>query len=85
METSTLFKWRHFQAKILLLCVRWYLRYPQSNRDLKEMMLERGLHVDHTTVDRCVIDMHQNWRSAHELLKRANASSRERLMRRRSG
>src|SRR5258708_26409445 len=53
METSTPFKWRHFQAEIFLLCVRWYLRYPQSNRDLKEMMLERGLHVDHTTIYRC--------------------------------
>ncbi len=44
------FKWRHFEAEIILLCVRWYLRYALSYRDLEEMMLERGLHVDHTTM-----------------------------------
>src|SRR6478609_10921478 len=54
MHTSTPFKWRHFQADIILLCVRWYLRYALSYRDLEEMMLERGLHVDHTTIDRWV-------------------------------
>jgi IS6 family transposase len=48
------FKWRHFQANIILLCVRWYLRYALSYRDLEEMMLERGLHVDHTTIYRWV-------------------------------
>jgi IS6 family transposase len=48
------FKWRHFQADIILLCVRWYLRYALSYRDLEEMMLERGMHVDHTTIYRWV-------------------------------
>lgn len=48
------FKWRHFQSDIILLCVRWYLRYPLSYRDLSEMMWERGLTVDHTTVYRWV-------------------------------
>ena len=48
------FKWRHFQCDIILLCVRWYLRYPLSYRNLEEMMLERGLDVDHTTVYRWV-------------------------------
>lgn len=48
------FKWRHFQADIILLCVRWYLRYSLSYRDIEEMMRERGLHVDHTTVYRWV-------------------------------
>ena len=36
------------------LCVRWYLRYPLSYRNLEEMMMERGLTVDHTTVYRWV-------------------------------
>ena len=49
MHTSTPFKWRHFQADMILLCVRWYLRYSLSYRDLEEMVLERGLHVDHST------------------------------------
>jgi IS6 family transposase len=54
MEQQNLFKWRHFEAEIILLCVRWYLRYSLSYRDLEEMMLERGLHVDHTTIYRWV-------------------------------
>jgi IS6 family transposase len=48
------FKWRHFQSEIILLCVRWYLRYALSYRDLEEMMHERGLQVDHTTIYRWV-------------------------------
>ena len=48
------FKWRHFLPEIILLCVRWYLRYPLSYRNLEEMMLERGLTIDHTTVYRWV-------------------------------
>jgi transposase, IS6 family len=48
------FKWRHFQAEIILLCVRWYLRYALNYRDLEEMMQERGLPVDHTTIFRWV-------------------------------
>jgi len=48
------FKWRHFQADLILLCVQWYLRYSLSYRDLEEIMLERGLHVDHTTIYRWV-------------------------------
>src|SRR5258708_2934508 len=48
------FKWRHFEAEIILLCVRWYLRYALSYRDLEEMMAERGLLVDHTTIYRWV-------------------------------
>jgi transposase, IS6 family len=54
MIEQNLFKWRHYQADIILLCVRWYLRYPLSYRDLEEMMLERGLPVDHTTIYRWV-------------------------------
>ena len=48
------FKWRHFEAEMILLCVRWYLRYALSYRDLKEIMQERGLSVDHTTIYRWV-------------------------------
>jgi transposase, IS6 family len=54
MDQQTPFKWRHFEAEIILLCVRWYLRYSLSYRDLEEMMLERGLCVDHTTIYRWV-------------------------------
>jgi hypothetical protein len=54
MSTLSLFKWRHFLPEIILLNVRWYSRYPLSYRDLEEMMLERGLPVDHSTVYRWV-------------------------------
>ncbi len=54
MSHPSPFKWRHFEAEIILLCVRWYLRYSLSYRDLEEMMLERGLSVDHTTIYRWV-------------------------------
>jgi len=55
MSSETPFKWRHFQSGVILLCVRWYLRYPISYRDLEEMMRDRGLEVDHTTLNRWVI------------------------------
>jgi IS6 family transposase len=54
MNQQSPFKWRHFEAEIILLCVRWYLRYSLSYRDLEEMMAERGLSVDHTTIYRWV-------------------------------
>ena len=54
MNNQSPFKWRHFESEIILFCVRWYLRYSLSYRDLEEMMLERGLHVDHTTIYRWV-------------------------------
>ena len=50
------FKWRHYSAEISLLCIRWYLRYSLSYRVLEEMMTERGLGVDHTTIYRWVQD-----------------------------
>ena len=48
------FKGRHSEGPVILLCVRWYLRYSLSYRDLKEMMAERGLKIDHTTIYRWV-------------------------------
>ena len=54
MISDSPFKWRHFEGQIILLCVRWYLRYCLSYRDLEEMMAERGLNLDHTTIYRWV-------------------------------
>ena len=51
---ENLFKWRHFEKEIILGCVRWYLKYPLSYRNLIEMMLERGITVTHTTIMRWV-------------------------------
>ena len=60
------FKWRHFQGVIILQCVRWYLKYGINYRDLEEMMKERSVVVDHTTLYRWVI------KYAHELKKRSS-------------
>jgi len=69
VEQST-FKWRHFQAEIILLCVQWSLRYALSYRDLEEIMQERGLSVDHSTIYRWV----QHY--APELDRRCRASAK---------
>ncbi|KXY36097.1 hypothetical protein AT267_10040 [Bacillus cereus] len=47
-------KWKHYQSDIMLLTVRWYLRYNLSFRDLVEMMEERGVSLAHTTIMRWV-------------------------------
>ena len=54
MRDPCLFKWRHFEAEIILCAVRWYLRYTLSSRDVEELLRERGLAVDHTTIFRWV-------------------------------
>src|SRR5262249_11643766 len=45
-----IFRGRHFEPEIIATCVRWYLRFSLSLRNVEEMMAERGLLVDHTTV-----------------------------------
>ena len=54
MTSDSPFKWRHFEGQIILLYVRWYLRYCLSYRDLEEIVAERGLNLDHTTIYRWV-------------------------------
>ena len=49
-----IFSGRHFPREIILWAVRWYCRYGVSYRDLEEMMTERGVPVDHTTIYRWV-------------------------------
>jgi transposase-like protein len=48
----SLFKRRRFPVAIILLCVRWYCKYGISYRDLAEMMHERGVAVDPSTIFR---------------------------------
>ncbi|GEO19331.1 IS6 family transposase [Microvirga aerophila] len=64
------FKGRHFERSVILLCIRWYLAYNLSLRNLEEMMAERGISVDHATIHRWVV------RYSPELLKRFNARKR---------
>ncbi|HEK9104362.1 TPA: IS6 family transposase, partial [Bacillus pseudomycoides] len=54
MKNQNLFKWKHYQPDIILLTVRWYLRYNLSFHDLVEMMEERGLSIFHTIIIRWV-------------------------------
>jgi len=49
------FKGRHHQQDIILQCVRWYVAYGLSYRDLEELMQERGYAVDHSTIQRRVV------------------------------
>jgi transposase-like protein len=51
---NTLFKYWHLDRDIIILCVRWYVSYKLSYRDLVEMMAERGVELAHTTVLRWV-------------------------------
>jgi transposase-like protein len=64
-----LFAGRHFDREVIILCVRWYLRFKLSLRDLVEMMAERGLSLAHTTILRWV------QRYAPEFVKRWNRFS----------
>src|SRR3981081_1694587 len=54
LSLDELFKGRHFDRDVVILCVRWYLRFKLSLRDLVEMMVERGLSMAHTTIMRWV-------------------------------
>ena len=49
------FKGRHFEKIIILMVVRWYLAYSLSYRDIEEMLEERGISIDHATINRWVI------------------------------
>ncbi len=54
LSIDDLFKGRHFDREIIILCVRWYLRFKLSFRDLVEMMAERGISLAHTTIMRWI-------------------------------
>src|SRR3978361_1154108 len=54
VPTEGLFKGRHFDQEIVVLCVRWYLSFKLSYRDLVAMMAERGIELAHTTILRWV-------------------------------
>ena len=53
--SSISFSGRHFKKDMILQSVRWYLAYALSYRNIEEMMKERGMDVDHSTVQRWVV------------------------------
>ena len=50
------FKGAHYPKSVILFAVFFYLRYPVSYRDLEEIMEERGVDVDHATLNRWVVN-----------------------------
>ena len=66
-----LFRRRHFDGQVIMLCIRWYLRYCLTLRDVEELMIERGLSVDHSTIGRWVL------RYAPELNRRVRREIRQ--------
>lgn len=51
-ELGKVLKRLHYPLEVMLLCARWYTAYPLSFRHLNEMVQERGVFVDHSTVHR---------------------------------
>ena len=51
---KNIFKYKHFKSEIIILSVRWYLKYPLSYRNIAEMLLERGIKVNPSTIMRWV-------------------------------
>src|SRR5712672_4482880 len=91
---AELFEGRHFDREVIILCVRWYLRFKLSLRDLVEMMAERGLSMAHTTIMRWVQryapEFEKRWRrfartlvagAANETARNQNAAERNRPLR----
>jgi len=61
----------HYPLDVVLLCVRWYVAYPLSLRHLEQMMAERGISVDHSTVHRWAIKLLPALEKAFRRCKRA--------------
>jgi hypothetical protein len=63
---ENLFKGRHFDRQIIILCVSWYTSFKLSLRDLVIMMADRGISVNHTTilrwVQRYLLEFEKRWR-----------------------
>jgi len=55
IERDAIYRRRRFQTETIELCVRWYISYRLSYRDLAEMMAERGIVVSHKTIMRWVL------------------------------
>jgi IS6 family transposase len=66
MISDSPFKWHQFEGQIILLCVRWYLRYCLSYRDLEGMMAVRSLNLEHTTIPEAT---NGSWRADETYIK----------------
>ena len=68
--TMVSFKGTHFVKDIILTCVRWYVAYPLSYRHVEELMQERGVWVDHSTVNRWFLKYSPQLEAAFHCRKR---------------
>src|ERR1700730_13306966 len=66
----------HYPLDVILTCVRWYVAHPLSLRHLEEMMAERGVSVDHSTVHRWAIKLLPVLEKAFRRRKRPVGKSR---------
>jgi len=73
LSIADLFKGRHFGREIIILCVRWYLRFKVSFRDLVEMMAERGITTIMRWIARYVPEFQKRWNHPPRLLIRRGA------------
>jgi transposase-like protein len=64
LARDPIYRRRRFPAEAIELCVRWYLTYRLSYRDLAAMMAERGINVSHTTILRWVLRYVPEYESA---------------------
>lgn len=55
MSIDRAFKQLHYPTNVIAQCVRWYLAYSLSILNLEEMMAERGIHIDHSTLHRRIL------------------------------
>jgi transposase-like protein len=69
------FKGSRFERDVILLGVGWYVAYPISYRQLEEMMEERGVEVDHSTLNRWVVKQTPLLEKQFQARKRAVGSS----------
>jgi putative transposase len=65
------FKGAHFPKEIILMGVRWYVAYPLSTRHVAELMAERRVAVDHSTINRWVIKYSPHLEEAFHRRKRS--------------
>jgi putative transposase len=65
----------HYPLEVMLVCVRWYAAYPLSFRQIEELMAERGVGVDHSTLHRWSIKILPVLAAAFRLRKRAVGTS----------
>jgi putative transposase len=69
-ETMVSFKGAHFPQDIILMGVRWYVAYPLSYRHVEELMEERGVPIDHATIQRWVVKYSPQLEAAFHRRKR---------------